>query len=429
MPSIILPSSSSGYEHANVPSLARGDGAANTSSVGMFGEKRTVRPSTVPPIQRAPSGSPTRRSVPGPRRVSSRRSRCVSSTASSRKRATWRPQPPGASSGPDPGEGEQVTLERRDRLGDRQLGKDAGRPARSRVADDAEAGVAVRRGAQHPHALGAQRRRALGRHVRHQVGLVRSDHHRDTGVDRQQVARTPVEPAGLLAERVERGVQRAHALDAQVARQHVAVAAAGAVAGLGERDQQVAVLGIAVDREQVAVAEHERVEHHGVRVTLQGVGMHPLRSAGGVARRPGRGAAPTRIAAVHLELRAADHHVDVDPARVGPLGTGVAGEVEAAAERHVARRVLVEQGRPVAAVRSADARHPVHERDLAEPAGAAVARHVRLQERGVLGARRLDPHEPAAAELPADARRASGPRDRAAASTRTSPRSRAATGS
>ncbi len=69
-------------------------------------------------------------------------------------------------------------------------------------------------------------------------------------------------------------VQRPHALDAQVGRQHVAVAAAGAVARLGERDEQLAMRGLAVRGEHVAVAEAERVAHDRVGVARESVSVH-----------------------------------------------------------------------------------------------------------------------------------------------------------
>ena len=63
--------------------------------------------------------------------------------------------------------------------------------------------------------------------------------------------------------------KRAHALDAQVGREHVAVAAAGAVPGLGERDEQLAMRRLAVHGQHVAVAEPQRVAHDRVRVARE----------------------------------------------------------------------------------------------------------------------------------------------------------------
>ena len=78
-----------------------------------------------------------------------------------------------------------------------------------------------------------------------------------------------VVPRGLLAQRVLGRVQRAHPLAAQVGREHVAVAAAGAVAGLGERHEQLAVRRLAVRRKHVAVAEPQRVAHDRLRVARE----------------------------------------------------------------------------------------------------------------------------------------------------------------
>ena len=90
---------------------------------------------------------------------------------------------------------------------------------------------------------------------------------------------------------------------------------------------------------------------------------------------------PSARDAGDLELGRADHEVDVDLARVergrGPSSS--TGEREAAAERDVARRVLVEQRVVEDRPERADAALPVDERDLAEPRGALVDRDVRAR--------------------------------------------------
>ena len=75
--------------------------------------------------------------------------------------------------------------------------------------------------------------------------------------------------------------------------------------------------------------------------------------------------------AVDVELRAADHEVDVNLALVHALPLGLVGHLvgEAVAERDVARSVLVEERVEEDRLQRPDPSAPVDERELAEPPG------------------------------------------------------------
>ena len=107
---------------------------------------------------------------------------------------------------------------------------------------------------------------------------------------------------------------------------------------------------------------------------------------------------------VDLEVRAADHHVEMDGRAVHALRRPLPCACRRSpAERDVRGRVLVEQRVEVGAPGLADARRRVDERDLAEPAAVPprVAVDVRGDEVAVVVRVGLEPDEPAAAELAA----------------------------
>ena len=95
---------------------------------------------------------------------------------------------------------------------------------------------------------------------------------------------------------------------------------------------------------------------------------------------------PSAVIAGHLELRAADHEVDVRGARVDALRGRLVpdGEGEAVAERDVRRRVLVEQRVVEDGAERPDAALAVDERELAEPGGALVERREAAERAAVL---------------------------------------------
>ena len=68
--------------------------------------------------------------------------------------------------------------------------------------------------------------------------------------------------------------QRAGARDARVGLEHVDVARTGAVAGLGERDGELALDRLGVHREHVARADQEPVAHDRVGVAGKRAVVH-----------------------------------------------------------------------------------------------------------------------------------------------------------
>ena len=90
--------------------------------------------------------------------------------------------------------------------------------------------------------------------------------------------------------------------------------------------------------------------------------------------------------AVDVELRAADHEVDVDLALVDALPLGLVGHLirEAVAERDVAGGVLVEERVEEDRLQRPDPPAPVDERELAEPRCPLVLRDGRPQGLRVL---------------------------------------------
>ena len=124
---------------------------------------------------------------------------------------------------------------------------------------------------------------------------------------------------------------------------------------------------------------------HPVRPRTAGVGgaggsRVPSLDLPGAAAEHGDGVAVARDA-VDVELRRADHEVDVDAARVEPLPVGlvVTPQLVGVPERDVARGVLVEERLVEDRVERADPALAVDERELAEPGSAVVLRRQRTE--------------------------------------------------
>src|SRR6185369_14179151 len=109
------------------------------------------------------------------------------------------------------------------------------------------------------------------------------------------------------------------------------------------------------------------------------------------------------IEAGRLELRAADHDVEVDGGVVQTAGGRFRTRTaETAAECDVRRSVLVEQGVVVDAAGLADARGGVDECNLSEPPPHPVGVDEACDEIAVVVGVGFEPDEPSVRELPAE---------------------------